>query len=121
MNLIINDFEIDKTYLLQLLADNQKLLAVKYIKENTDLSLQDCKGIADNLQNDPNYYDEKEDLTIPSFVNHQVEPKKTEEPKKVSRRKGNYLKDDNKSQSNTYIILFILIVIVTSIYFFSNK
>ncbi|PKQ61560.1 hypothetical protein BZG02_15330 [Labilibaculum filiforme] len=124
MNIIINGFQIDKAYLLQLLADDQKLLAIKILKETTDLSLQDSKAVIDQLQDDPNYYDGEEHIIGYSADESWEEAEETEKPiassPTTSARKSHYLKDDNKS-SNVYIILFILICIAGSIYFYLNK
>ena len=59
MTLIINNQELDKNKILSLLKQNRKLLAIKYVKEQTHIGLKNCKDIIDHLERNPTYFDGK--------------------------------------------------------------
>lgn len=56
MNIIINDKEVPKAELLQLIKKS-KIGAVRRVKKFTRIGLKDAKAIIDNLVKNPNYYD----------------------------------------------------------------
>lgn len=127
MNIIINGFQIDKTYILDALAKNSKLIAIKFVKDNSDLNLQDSKTVVDNLVTDPNYYDGKEHHIESIPDTPWVAPKKVEKSigstskPTPNRRKNRYEKNDNQLSYNLYIALFILVIIACSVYFYLYK
>lgn len=120
MDIIINNIRIEKNYLLELLANNQKLLAIKHLKERSNLGLKECKNVIDNLESNPEYYDGAIH-TINSDIEEIDDELLTESPKQTNYppRKSKYLKDNNNS--NTYIVIFILFCIAVAVYFFLNN
>ena len=56
MDIRINDKKISKDAFLQLIANN-KLQAIIFIRNIVNIGLKDAQEIVENLEGDPNYYD----------------------------------------------------------------
>ncbi|MFT5669174.1 MAG: hypothetical protein ACI9DK_003386 [Vicingaceae bacterium] len=129
MDIIINGKRVDKSQILYYLENGQKIVAIKVIKDLTNIGLKECKEIIDNLELNSDYYDGEEQVieTNLNFSNDETsefKPAYVDDYKKaeVSRsRSGNYLKDKADSRYDTYIILFIVFCLIVVGYIFFNK
>ncbi len=129
MDLIINGKRVDKSQLLYFLENNQKIVAIKFIKDRTDIGLKECKEIVDNLELNPDYYDGEEqvietNLGYSDNETHEFEPTSAEyfkKPEVTNTRKGNYLKDKADTKYDVYLFLFIVFVVIVTAYLFFNK
>lgn len=54
--LVINDVRLDLSMLISTIHNDSKLNAIKIIKAQTGIALNDCKEIVDNLAESPIYY-----------------------------------------------------------------
>ncbi|BAX79330.1 hypothetical protein [Labilibaculum antarcticum] len=129
MDLIINGKRVDKSQLLYFLENQQKLVAVKFIKDRTNIGLQECKEIVDNLELNPDYYNGVEGIIKINRNFHEYETsdlkpnsiQDLKEPEVTKTRKGNYLKDKADTKYDAYIILFIVFVVIVTAYIYYNK
>ncbi len=129
MDIIINGKRVDKSQILFYLENEQKIVAIKFIKDRTNIGLQECKEIVDNLELNPDYYDGEEQIIeinrdfyedeTSDLKQDSVEYFKKQEVTKT--RRGNYLKDKADTKYDAYIILFIVFVVIVTGYIFFNK
>ncbi|WP_340202120.1 hypothetical protein [Ascidiimonas sp. W6] len=111
MYIKINENQLDKSKLLMLLRKGKKIQAIKYIRDQTNLGLKISKDIADNLDRNPDFYDEGKNQSFTSASSK----------KKMALRpnKGSHFME-SKSNSTTFVILFILIAFF-ALYLFMNR
>jgi hypothetical protein len=129
MDIIINGKRVDKSQILFYLENEQKIVAIKFIKDRTNIGLQECKEIVDNLELNPDYYDGEEQIIEINrdFYENETSDLKQDsveyfkKPKVTKARRGNYLKDKADTKYDVYIILFIVFVVIVTGYIFFNK
>ena len=125
MNIKINDDECPKEQLLGLIERN-KIQAIIFIRNIVNIGLKDAKEIVDNLDHNPNYYD---NITIKKITKDFIENEqmivdvKNDDNKGPSineeRKKGShFIKRNNSSRGLIIFGLFFLIVLL--VYFLTK-
>lgn len=108
----VNDTKLNLDDVCSIITQNNKLAAIKYIKNHTNIGLKECKDIVDNLESDPYFYDGETEitLTLPNLEDHH---QKLHEHK----RKGNHIISEGSSNIKNYIVLFSAIIIIILLFF----
>lgn len=114
MTIKINNIELNKMELLQLINNGKKTHAIKLIKTKSNLTLKDCKEIIDNLEINPNYYNGE---TIIKTEESRIK----DQQKTVIKSKGMHIIKNNSFNTKTYIIVFLLICIAILLYMYNTK
>ncbi|WP_394746766.1 hypothetical protein [Spongiimicrobium salis] len=115
MTLIINKVPLNKEEILSLLNNNGKLQAIKYIKDNTNLSLRECKDIADKLEDDPDFYDGR------GYISKVKEASFSDRSEIRKPYKGSHMLTNSTSNLKNYLIVLLLICICILGYFLWQK
>ena len=115
MSILINNVAVDLQVVKSLVAEGKSLHAIKYIRDCVPINLKACKTIVDNIQNDPNYYDNDSEIIIERsssnrFKNHQSSHK--------HNRKGTHIISEGSSKIKNFIVLFLVVVIIIMLYLF---
>ncbi|OIQ22795.1 hypothetical protein [Lacinutrix sp. MedPE-SW] len=109
----INGKILNKAKVLNLIEKNSTIEAVKYVKDETNLSLKDSKDIVDNLLENPEFYGGAENTII--------EPTITERNLIVKNKernfKGSHVLKNKQTKAKNSIIIFLLIVVLILTYF----
>jgi hypothetical protein len=123
MYISINNTQIDKTEILSLIQSQRKIAAIKRIREQLQIGLRESKDIVDNLDQDPTYYDGKNHTIdiIPSELFNDSNKIKTSRTIKRGKKQKNLFIERSKTNTKTYIIIFLAICIAILGYFYSIK
>ncbi|AXT60371.1 hypothetical protein D1816_08405 [Aquimarina sp. AD10] len=123
MDIKINDKKFPKEDLIKLIAKS-KLQTIVHIRSITNIGLKDAKEIIENLEKNPDYYDnsvikiierefiEGEKITF-DFKNTKRQKSKSNIEKKVN---SHIIKNENSNKIWTYIIGIIFMIAL--LYFF---
>lgn len=111
----INGSNLDKEKLLQLIKNNRKLEAVKFIKATSRIALKDCKVIVDNLAENPDFY-ENDTVLISEGKQSRLKNKSGSVMPDRANKKGNHVISVGNSPSRKYIILIIAVIITLIIF-----
>ncbi|WP_452224143.1 ribosomal protein L7/L12 [Lacinutrix chionoecetis] len=107
-HITINGIQLDKHKLLHLIHNNDKIQAIKYIKEETNLGLKKSKDIVDSLSDDPSFFD--------GIDNTIVEPKLKKRNAIVKNKdrdfKGSHVIKSKPSRVKNIVIFILLIVVL---------
>lgn len=103
MKIKINNQEFYKSELLKL-VNKSKLEAIHYIRSTSNISLKEAKEIIENLEKNPDYFDNKHSES---------------QSKNIERKVGSHIiKKDNKNKIWFFITLLIL---ASLLYLLINK
>ena len=82
------------------------------------MNLKEAKEIVDNLEDDPNYYqNDTITTTAPKIKNTK---NSSDSIKQVSSRKGSHIIEKNNSSLKNYIIVILVAIIIYLIYILKN-
>ena len=104
--------------LVPYLKENQKLYAIKVLKEETNLPLKDCKEIVDEL------YERLKNEDIPAYIEYDGEPIGPVPIDDLPNSTANPIKryDNTASRGKVIILLLILVAVIgIAAYFFNSK
>jgi len=115
-NIQINGSNLDKNKLIQLIENDGKLEAIKYVKVVSRLNLKKSKEIVENLYRNPDYYD-NDVVEISNYAKQRMETDEGTTAINRPTRKGNHVISEGRSKSRLSIILIVAIVITLILYF----
>lgn len=113
--IVINNIEVDKKQLLQLINKNRKIQAIKLIKDQTGLGLKECKDIVDNLSDDSTFYDSK------TYISKSDDVEIAQKPLRQGNYRGSHIIKTEGTRTNNYIILALLICVILLSYLYIMK
>ncbi|GGG32723.1 hypothetical protein GCM10011344_37090 [Dokdonia pacifica] len=123
MKISINNTLIDKTEILSLINNQKKISAIKLMKEQLQIGLKEAKDIVDHLDEDPHYYDGKNHTIdmIPRELFNDSNAIKTSQTIKSHQQQRTPFIERRKTDSKTYIILFLISCIILLTYLYITK
>ena len=116
MNIIINDKAVSKIELLALIKKS-KLKAIKSLRKFANIGLKDAAFIVENLENDPDYFDNNPLKVTPrgydddSTGNEKTIPSSDRSNFKKPRAGTHFLKPNRSNKTSFILILFIAIIL----------
>ena len=124
MEIKINDKEFSKEELIALIKKN-KLQAIIHVRNIVNIGLKDAKEIVENLDSDPNYYDnvvvEKEHrfpvLGEKVGIGLRNENEEATQPVTRERKVGSHIIKTDNSTNSIWIFALFIILVGTVLYF----
>lgn len=122
MEIRINKKSFIKSELIHLVKEN-KLQAIIHIRNTVNISLKDAKEIVENLDINPNYYDNttitiaEKDIEIGESINIDIKEKKKEAIINPKVKNENPFLIKNKNQPIKWFLIFILLLAIWVYYF----
>lgn len=123
MKISINNTLIDKAEILSLINNQKKISAIKRVREQLGVGLKEAKDIVDRLDEDPNYYDGKNHTLdmIPRELFNDSNTIKTSQTIKSQHQQRTPFIERTKTDTKTYIIIFLIVCIVILAYMYITK
>ncbi|WP_299685678.1 ribosomal protein L7/L12 [uncultured Dokdonia sp.] len=123
MKISINNTLLNKTEILSLINNQKKLSAIKLVREQLQVGLKEAKDIVDYLDEDPNYYDGKNHTIdmIPRELFKDSNNIKTSQTIKSHQQQKTPFIERSKTGSKTYIIIFLVVIIMILMYLYITK
>nr|WP_321230761.1 hypothetical protein [uncultured Psychroserpens sp.] len=115
--LLINGVHIDRAELLLFLKNNSKLYAIKRLREEAKIGLKESKEIIEALEINPDYQPNDDILTSAAIEFNETHFKNKQRKAKI----GNHFIQPKSNNRKTILTIFILISIVTMMYFYFIK
>lgn len=115
-NIQINGSNLDKNKLIQLIENDGKHEAIKYVKVVSRLGLSKSKEIVENLYENPNYYD-NDVVEISNYAKQRMETDNGTTAINRPTRKGNHVINEGTSTSRLTITTVVAIIITLILYF----